>query len=59
MKEAKIELLKLQNGDEAVQTKDSEITLEDAYQLWRTRAEKQNFSPKSFKNTGTHLKMLY
>jgi len=59
VKEAKAELLKLQNGNEADKTKDSEITLEGAYQLWRTRTENQNFSPKSFKNTSTHLKMLY
>ena len=59
VKEAKTELLKLQNGDEPDKTKYSEITLEGAYQLWQTRAENQNFSPKSVQNTGAHLKMLY
>ena len=59
VKEAKAELLKFQNGDESGKAKDNEITLEGAYQLWRTRAENQNFSPKSVKNTGAHLKMLY
>lgn len=55
--EAKIELAKLQSGGIAAEDKD--ITLEGAHQLWLVKADNQNFSPKSVKNTASHLKMLY
>ena len=57
IKEAKTELAKLQN--DGVLAKDKDITLEDAYKLWLVRAETQNFSPASVKNTASYLKMLY
>lgn len=57
VKEAKAELLKLKNSNAAA--KDNDITLEGAYQLWLIRAENQNFSPKTVKNTDAHLRMLY
>lgn len=57
VKDAKSELAKLQSSIPAAGTKD--ITLEGAYQLWLARAESQNFSPKSVKNTASYLNMLY
>jgi len=56
VKDAKSELAKLQNSITATGKKD--ISLEGAYQLWLARAENQNFSPKSIKNTVSHLNML-
>ncbi len=56
VKEAKTELAKLQN--DGVLIKDKDITLEGAYKLWLAKAETQDFSPASVKNTACHLKML-
>ena len=55
--EAKIELAKMQSG--GVSAGDKDITLEGAHQLWLIKADNQNFSPKSVKNTASHLNMLY
>lgn len=57
VKEAKTELAKLQN--DSVLAKDKDITLEGAYKLWLVKAETQDFSPTSVKNTVSYLKMLY
>ena len=55
--EAKIELAKKKSGE--VSAEDKDITLEGAHQLWLIKADNQDFSPKSVKNTASHLKMLY
>ncbi len=57
VKEAKTELAKLQN--DSMLAKDKDITLEGAYKLWLVKAETQDFSPASVKNTDSYLKMLY
>ncbi len=56
IKQAKMELANLQNSITATGKKN--ISLKRAYQLWLARAETQNFSPKSIKNTVSHLNML-
>lgn len=57
VKEAKSGILKLRDSIPAIETES--ITLQGAYQLWLVKAETQNFSPASVKNTACHLKMLY
>lgn len=55
--EAKAELAKLQTG--GVKTGDKDITLEGAYDLWLIKAQGQNFSPVSIRNTHQQIRMVY
>lgn len=55
--DAKAELANLQNNSMSAMDKD--ITLEESYQLWLSKAQTQDFSPASVRNTASHLKMLY
>ena len=55
--EAKAELAKLQTG--GVKTDDKDITLEGAYDLWLIKAQGQNFSPVSIRNTHQQIRMVY
>lgn len=55
--EAKAELAKLQTG--GVKTSDKDITLEGAYDLWLIKAQGQNFSPVSIRNTHQQIRMVY
>ncbi len=57
--EAKAELVKLQNSYSCIPTESTGITLEGAHQLWLAKAANSNFSPKTIKNTSTHLNVLY
>ena len=54
--EAKTELAKLQPG--RIRTGDKDITLQGAYDLWLIKANGQNFSPVSIKNTGAQFKTI-
>ncbi|MCI8634580.1 MAG: tyrosine-type recombinase/integrase [Eubacterium sp.] len=55
--EAKAELAKLQTG--GGRSGDKDITLQGAYDLWLIKAEGQNFSPVSIKNTRQQIRMVY
>ena len=55
--EAKAELAKLQSGGKP--SSDKDITLQGAYDLWLIKAQGQNFSPISIKNTHQQIKMIY
>lgn len=55
--EAKAELAKLQSG--GIQSEDKDITLQGAYDLWLIKAQGQNFSPVSIKNTYQQIRMVY
>lgn len=55
--EAKSELAKLQSG--GIRPGDKDITLQGAYELWLIKAQGQNFSPVSIKNTRQQIKMIY
>lgn len=55
--EAKAELAKLQIGQ--VKTEDKDITLQGAYELWKIKAQGQNYSPVSINNTEQQMKMIY
>ncbi len=55
--EAKAELAKLQTG--GARSGDKDITLQGAYDLWLIKAEGQNFSPVSIKNTRQQIRMVY
>ena len=54
--EAKEELAKLRM--EAGKMEDKDITLQGAYELWKIRAQAQNFSPITVKNTEQQLRMI-
>ncbi len=55
--EAKAELAKLQH--KGLRANDKDITLQGAYDLWLIKAQGQNFSPVSIKNTHQQIRMVY
>ena len=55
--EARQELAKLQTGQ--VKADDKDITLEGAFELWKIKAQGQNFSPVTINNTTQHMAMIY
>lgn len=57
IKDARTELAKLQNN--SILVKDKDITLEETFHLWLSKANTQNFSPATIKNTASHMVMLY
>ncbi|MCC8164126.1 MAG: site-specific integrase [Lachnospiraceae bacterium] len=54
--EARQELAQMQAGD--VKTADSDITLKGALELWLIKAQGQNFSPVSIRNTRSYVRMI-
>lgn len=54
--EARQELAKLQSG--GIAPKDKDVTLEGAYELWKTKAISNDYSPNSLKNTQQQYNML-
>lgn len=55
--EAKAELAKLQTGQ--VKADDKDITLEGAFELWKIKAQGQDFSPVTINNTTQQMQMIY
>ena len=55
--EARQELAKLQTGQ--VKADDKDITLEGAFELWKIKAQGQDFSPVTINNTTQHMTMIY
>lgn len=55
--EAKAELAKLQTG--SVQAESKDITLEGIFELWKIKANGQNFSQVTVNNTTQHMNMIY
>lgn len=54
--EARQELAKLQSG--GIAPKDKDVTLEGAYELWKTKAISNDYSPNSLKNTQQQYNIL-
>lgn len=57
LSEARSELAKLQSG--GIKPEDKDITLQGAFELWKLKADTQNFSPVTIANTEDHMKMIY
>lgn len=57
LNEAKIALAKMQTGQ--VKAEDKEITLEGIFDLWKNKAQGQNFSPVTIRNTSQQMNMIY
>lgn len=55
--EARQELAKMQTGQAKAEDKD--ITLGGAYELWKIKAQGQNYSPVSISNTEQQMRMIY
>ncbi|MFG6329873.1 MAG: phage integrase SAM-like domain-containing protein [Lachnospiraceae bacterium] len=57
LSEAKQELAKLQTGQ--VKADDKDITLKGIFELWKIKAEAQDFSPVTIRTTAQHIQMIY
>ncbi len=57
LSEAKAELAKLQAGQ--MKAEDKDITLQGILELWKVKAQGQNFSPLTVKNTEQYMNMIY
>ncbi|MCI9017573.1 MAG: site-specific integrase [Lachnospiraceae bacterium] len=55
--EARQELAKLQTGQ--VKADDKDITLEGAFELWKIKAQGQDYSPVTINNTTQQMSMIY
>ena len=55
--EAKQALAELQTG--GAKAADKDVTLEGAFELWKIRAQANDFSPVTMSNTEEHLRMIY
>lgn len=55
--EAKAQLAKLQTN--GVKDSDKDITLSGAFDLWKIKAQGQDFSPVTINNTSEHMRMIY
>lgn len=55
--EAKAELAKMRVGQN--KTEDREITLQGAYDIWKIKAQGQNYSLVTFRNTEQQMNMIY
>ena len=57
--EAKLALAKLRPEKQTDRDKDKDITLKGAYELWKIKAEGQNFSPVTIINTYKYMNIIY
>lgn len=55
--QARSELAKLQTG--RIKSGSQELTLEGAFELWKIKADAQNFSPVTVRNTRRLMNMIY